>query len=127
MQPVHRLREEPPANFRTTAVPAGIDQEQWSRAYWERARLIALKYTFGTQLPDEPLDDFRIQQESSVPDAVAARARLAYWNQLRKMWVTPDLWVKSYSFSLSWIRDGIEKGADWMVDLAKGVWRSVRD
>lgn len=127
LQPVHTLREQPPAEFQEVAAPAGVDRAQWSSAYWERARLIQLKYSFGTQLPDDAVEDFHISEEKQVAEGVAERARRLYWDQLRKIWLTPSPWKKTYTFSLAWIRSSIEKGADWVVDAIKGVWRSVHD
>jgi hypothetical protein len=127
LEPVHLLRDNPPEGFRSVLTPAGIDGQRWSELYWERARLLQWKYSFGTRLPEQPEADFHISDEGTVPERVADQARRAYWNRLRSIWITPSPWKVSYSLGFGWIRQSIEKAGGKVVDFAKNIWHSVRD
>lgn len=91
-EPVMELKQSPPAEF-AASVRGG--QQFWARRYWDCARHIQSRYTYGQALPDSPPLDFRIPEEATVAPQVAAEMRLIYWYQLQKAWPDPGVWEVS--------------------------------
>jgi hypothetical protein len=109
VHPVMRLRTEPPVEF--FGVSPGWDakrragEEHLARAYWDRAaRYIQWKYQFGTSLPEEPPPEFNVPQVG--PSGKNSRAdienRVQYWRRLRRVWLLPEAWEKSYEWNSQW-------------------------
>ncbi len=126
LEPVYKLKENAPQEFKAVVIASGIDQQRWSDRYWERARFLQWKYSYGTKLPDEPVADFHIEDETTLPVSLAEQTRLAYWNKLRQVWLAPTSWTVSYSLDFGWTRRTIEKAADAAIDFVKGFWRAAR-
>lgn len=110
-RPVMRLRSDPPAGFfevrRDWDAKRRAAEEQLARAYWETAlNSVQWRYSYGTSLPDNPPPEFKLEEKSwqggvSEP-AAATRAR--YWRQLRRVWVSPQTWEKSYEWDTERLR-----------------------
>jgi hypothetical protein len=94
-EPVLQLKPNPPAELTAGRLPVPGDQQLWARHYWECARAIRSKYTYGQLLPDAPPPEFRIAEEATVPAQAAAQIRLAYWKQLQRAWLDPEAWETS--------------------------------
>jgi hypothetical protein len=125
LQPVHQLKENPPQQFRAVPVPPGIDRQRWSDLYWERARFLQWKYSYGNKLPEQPTEDFHIPEEQTLPEAIAEQTRRAYWKELQQLWLMSAPWKVSYSVDFGWTRRAIEKAADATVDFVKSLRHSV--
>ena len=110
-----RLRAEPPARFFEERpdwnAKRRAREEQLARAYWERAvRDVQVKYKFGTNLPDEPPAEFRVEEKglSGSNTKVDPVARARYWGKLRQVWLLPEAWEKSYGWNTDWIRSALQ-------------------
>ncbi len=113
--PTARLRAEPPAGFfderQDWSAKRRAREEQLARAYWERAvRDVQAKYKFGTNLPDEPPAEFRVEEKglSGSSPKVDPIARARYWGKLRQFWVLPEAWEKSSGWNMDWIRSALQ-------------------
>jgi hypothetical protein len=109
--PVVRLRPTPPNSFledSTNGTPKQrVRENQLARAYWDiAAREIAPKYGFGKQLPPDPPDNFKVE-EDAAPGAtpkVDDAARSRYWWKLREVWTQNDSWEQVSGWNVEWIR-----------------------
>ena len=113
--PTTRLRAEPPAGFfderQDLSAKRRAREEQLARAYWERAvQDVQAKYGFGTNLPDEPPAEFRVEEKglSGNSPKVDPIARARYWGKLRQFWVLPEAWEKSSGWNMDWIRSALQ-------------------
>ncbi len=99
--PVRQLRTEPPAEFtERSGLPADGDQLQLAREYWECARRIQWKYTYGEPLPAAPPPEFRTSEEDGATSRQAAKIRQIYWQRLQHVWLDPDSWDVKRTLSL---------------------------
>lgn len=106
---VLQLKPDPPAQFFAVAVHLPGDQRPWAHHYWQHARDIQSKYTYGKPLPNLPPVEFRISEESTVATEVAFEIRLAYWEQLQIVWLDPDSWETSRRWvSLATVRNWLD-------------------
>ena len=86
-----------------------LEKSSW-RAYWERAvRDVQAKYKFGTNLPDEPSGEFKVEEKglSGGSPKVDPAARARYWGKLHQVWVLPETWEKSFRWNIDWIRSAL--------------------
>lgn len=65
-RPIMRLRADMPSRFRDASKTAGVAQrlaeQRLAEAYWNCAlTFIQWKYSYGSPLPDDPPDEFRIK------------------------------------------------------------------
>ncbi len=91
-EPVLLLQPDPPAEFTAVAARMRGNQQLWARHYWQCAREIQSRYTYGEALPDTPPADFRIPEEATVPKQEAADIRLIFWYELQRAWLDPNAW-----------------------------------
>ncbi len=103
-QPVRRFQSVPPPDFLYLSVPI-VDRQQFAQEYWDCARRILPRYTYGVPLPASPPPDFHIPEEQLLPRAVADNIRLLYWKQLQKDWLNSSDWRTMYAISFNWILD----------------------
>jgi hypothetical protein len=120
-----RLRETPPPDFVSSAAGAtAVPEPELARSYWNCARnVIQYKYHFGTMLPSEPPPEFILPQGGPAgltPDA-RKRARIRYWENLRKVWLLPDTWDHSYRLDFAWFFNGIERLKSGRLPKFKGL------
>ncbi len=94
MQPVFRLKADPPAQFLTVQTSTRIDAAEFARGYWSCAK--NLPFSHGTPLPTEPPAQFQIPEEQRIPPQAAVEIRRLYWHQLQKNWPNADAWEKTY-------------------------------
>jgi len=102
------LRPDPPAGFVETRPEWDLKrrqtEERLARAYWDcAARVLQWRYTFGSNLPEEPPPDFAIDAQK-FPGVGAAEpgSRARYWQKLRRVWLLPNAWKKSYRWNPKW-------------------------
>ncbi len=109
-RPVMRLRYEPPAEFfdeRNLDAPQRATEDVLAQAYWDSAvRSVQWKYAFGTNLPDEPPPEFRVDEKSlqSRDLKIEPGARARYWQRLRQVWGLPQAWDESFTWNMGWLR-----------------------
>jgi hypothetical protein len=100
---VVRLRAAPPLAFfdenpRWTAKQRARE-DQRARAYWDIAvRDIEKQYGFGTTLPTDPPDSFKVEEKGrfGATSKVDPVARSRYWQKLREVWARSDSWERTY-------------------------------
>jgi hypothetical protein len=103
LRPTRNLRSDPPPEFAAVKLQQGVDQREWAQAYWDCARSLRRKYTYGVPLPHVPPADFRIPQEGSISRGAAEETRQAYWKQLHKIWLSSAAWETDYDVSSEWV------------------------
>jgi hypothetical protein len=110
--PVIRLRANAPAAFFDDSPSLSARQRaaehQTAQAYWDIAvNNVETQYGFGSTLPSDPPDYFRIKEQGSAAAAPggdeAARAR--YWQKLRDVWPQADSWERTSNEGVTWLRN----------------------
>jgi hypothetical protein len=109
--PVIRLRATPPLAFfdesPSWTAKQRARENQLARAYWDLAvRDIEEQYGFGTTLPLDPPDNFKVEEKGRFGDVskVDPAARNRYWERLREVWPLPDSWERMPGWS-RWLPD----------------------
>lgn len=145
-RPIARLRADVPPRF--VDVPASAsrkqraEEERRAQAYWNCAlSFVQWRYTYGSPLPDDPPEDFRVGAESAVPTEAAAgaapaaghskdrsqdQARLRYWRRLRQVWTSPDCWSFSREWSTQWLTEPVMGAVRWIENYLGDLTRSGR-
>lgn len=103
LRPTRNLRSDPPPEFTAVKLQQGVDQREWTQAYWDCARSLRRKYTYGVPLPHDPPAEFRIPQEGSISRGAAEETRQAYWKRLQKIWVSSAAWETDYDVRSEWV------------------------
>jgi len=110
IRPVMRLRADLPAQF--SEGPPGPNatqaatEERLARAYWDSAvQYVQLKYEYGTNLPDEPVPEFKAEGTAARRGNLNSDSdtRHLYWRRLRQAWVLPQTWQKAYVWDTGWM------------------------
>ena len=108
--PVIRLRANPPAAFLDESTGQTAKQQavesQTAQAYWAVAvNDIETRYGFGSALPADPPDSFKVEEKSpSGVVRVDEAARDRYWEKLREVWSEPDSWERTSNEGVTWAR-----------------------
>jgi hypothetical protein len=109
--PLVRLRATPPAAFFAESPQWNAKQrareDQLARAYWNIAlRDIETKYRFGSSLPTDPPDIFKVEENgpSEATPRIDSAARARYWEKLREAWPRYDSWDQTDRL-WEWIRN----------------------
>jgi len=135
-RPVFRLRVEMPSRFvdlaPSSASPRQREEErQVALDYWNCAvTMIQWKYAYGSPLPLDPPDEFRVYArlgDTARPARgkdQALDARVRYWKRLRQLWVSPDTWKTSREWSMAWLTDPIYRLIDGFDTYFKDWWRA---
>lgn len=118
-RPVLRLKVEPPPDFVETQPTWNANRQaaenRAAQAYWQLAiNLVQWRFAYGTDLPGEPLEEFRLD-ENDFPRSSAAAApatRVRYWNKLRAIWTQPQAWSETYVWNTDWLRELFSKFTD---------------
>jgi hypothetical protein len=110
--PVVRLQAEPPAAFFDENphwnAKQRVREDKLALAYWDVAvRDIETKYGFGTTLPTDPPDSFKVEEKGQTGTTlrVDSAARARYWEKLREVWPRPDSWERISDWNLDWIHN----------------------
>jgi hypothetical protein len=113
-RPVMRLRPAPPPGFAETGSAWDATRQaaeaRAAEAYWQLAlNIVQWKFPFGTELPLEPIAEFRLDEKdfprSGIAAAPATRAR--YWKKLREMWSSPQIWNRAYVWNSGWLWEAL--------------------
>jgi hypothetical protein len=112
LTPVIRLRPNPPAGFLedspTWSAQQRVRESQLARSYWQLALTqIEPQYGFGSTLPANAPDEFRVPENGPSGASADADARARYWEKLREVWAQPDSWERMSrwdldSFRIAW-------------------------
>lgn len=122
-RPVMRLRQDPPSEF-LNGVSHRLQHQQAERqlaeAYWQVAvQTIQSTYPSTKPLPALPPPEFKIGREGVELSSGSEQSRTIYWQQLRRVWDLPEVWVKSFEWNMDWLGSdfaSIQKGAQEFVD-----------
>ena len=112
VRPVMRLNAQPPAGFievnKEWDATRQSTEDRAARAYWQLAHnLLQWKYAFGTELPAEPVSEFRLDEKDFPRSSVAAApaTRLLYWKKLREVWPQRSAWTRTYIWNPGWLTE----------------------
>jgi hypothetical protein len=105
---VMHLQAEPPAEFMDVRPEWDAKQrrieERLAQAYWQCAvKVMQQRYPFSTLLPGEPPPEFKIDARAfpDLPPGISLE-RDRYWQNLRKVWVKPEAWSRTYELDTNW-------------------------
>jgi hypothetical protein len=113
----YHLRNEMPGGFfqeETKSKTPALDKKIAS-AYWERALMeVQWKYGYSHSLPPNPPEEFQINAAALGEVAADPATRMLYWHRLQQIWYSPETWKKEYGWDLTWFRDPLTSGAEWI-------------
>lgn len=127
-RPVLRLKAQPPPGFVETQ--RGWDatrqsaEERAGQAYWQLAiNLVQWRFVFGSELPAEPLEGFRLDEKDFPRNSIVAApaTRVRYWNKLRTIWPHPQSWSRTYVWNTDWLRESLSKAMDSALHFTDGL------
>ena len=128
-RPVMRLNSQPPPGFvevhKDWGATRQATEDRAAQAYWQLAiNLVQWRFGFGTKLPAEPIDEFRLEEKdfprTSVVAAPATQRR--YWNKLRAVWSQPEAWSETYVWNTDWLREALSSAIDSGVHFTDSVF-----
>lgn len=116
-RPTARLSPDMPRGFvdplRHASARQRASEERVAQAYWDCVvTLIQWKYTYGSELPDDPPDDFEIGALAGATPKADQGSRVRYWHRLQKLWNSPDAWVTWRGWSTRWLTDPLGHGVE---------------
>ena len=128
-RPMMRLQADAPPEFLGPSAVARSHrrqaEERVARAYWDSAvTFVQWEHTYGTPLPENPPDDFRIDAQTYGAEAAGQSARLRYWNKLRETWLLPMSWRQSREWSTSWFTDPLARAANSLGQFFKDLFKA---
>ncbi len=113
-RPVMRLKPQPPPGFVETKPEWNATrqsaEDRAAQAYWQLAiNIVQWRFGFGTELPAEPIQEFRLDPKDFPRSTIAAApdTRRRYWNKLRTTWPQPDAWTETYVWNTDWLRESL--------------------
>ncbi len=118
-RPVLRLKTQPPADFAETQTAWDATRQssenRAAQAYWTLAvNLVQDRFAYGNELPEEPIDEFRLAEKDFPRNSIAAApaTRVRYWNKLRILWPQREAWVRTYVWNTEWLGESLSKFTD---------------
>jgi hypothetical protein len=125
-RPQVRLRANMPPQFVDIPASAGPKpreaEERLAREYWNCVlTVIQWKYTRGSQLPDSPPEQFRVNTQSAPGSEPVSSSRVRYWHRLQLVWLMPSSWVTSREWSTDWLTGPIKQGGAWIGNYFKNL------
>lgn len=113
-RPVMRLKPTMPKGFVTTDkawdATRQAAEDRIAQAYWLLAlNIVQWKFAFGTELPPQPIEEFRLNEKDFPHSGIAASpaARARYWQKLREIWPSPQNWNRAYVWNSGWIWEAL--------------------
>ena len=112
LQPVMRLRSEPPPAFlkggaKVSATQAG-NTASMAQSYWNTAAGYASgNYSYGQPLPARPPKDFTIAMGGDYATSAL------YWQRLRELWNRQTIWVTCYQWNTDWVPELLDSSRDF--------------
>lgn len=127
IRPQFALQPEMPPEFVSAPLlpaPKRAAEQSRARAYWHCAvSQIQWKYRYGTSLPKEPPEEFRISD--GLPGASETAERLRYWKRVQEVWLLPSVWNKQYTLDFQWVVQAIQVAAEWLGSQVRSVLRLI--
>ena len=127
-RPVMRLKPQPPAGFVETRenwdAVRQSSENRAAQAYWQlAANFVQERYAFGTELPVQPIDEFRLDEKHFPRNSVAAdpATRLRYWSKLRQIWSVPNAWSQKYVWNTGWLRESLSAALDAAMKFPESI------
>jgi len=97
-------------------------EEKIARAYWNCAvTQLQWKYGYAHRLPEQPPQEFTLNEAEWGPIAHDKAARARYWNQLRLVWDVSSVWQTKWEFSFIAFRQSLQTGGDWWKELVRSL------
>jgi general secretion pathway protein A len=110
IQPVMRLRPDPPAGFfevrQDWSAKRRAAEDRLARSYWESAvLLLPSKYGFGAKLPDDPPPEFMVDETelAGAGPKSDTDARSRYWRKFCQVAKLPQTWQESDVWNTHWL------------------------
>ena len=131
-RPVMRLKPQPPAGFAETKTEWDATrqaaEDRAAQAYWQLAiNLVQWRFPFGTELPPDPMPEFRLDEKdfprSSIAAAPSTRAR--FWNKLRMTWPQSQAWGETYVWNTDWLRESMSSAMDAISRFTDNLTRRI--
>ena len=97
-------------------------EEKIAKAYWNCAvRQVQWKYGYANRLPEQPPQEFTLNEAELGPVAHDQAVRRYYWQQLRMVWNLSSAWQTKWEFSLVAFRQSLQTGGEWWKELVRSV------
>lgn len=118
-KPHLRLRADMPPQF-VDSLPSASpkqreEEERLARGYWDCAlAFVQWTYMYGSPLPKDPPNEFRITSDSSSGPEPASSSRLRYWRRLREVWLMPSSWKATREWSTQWVTGSFKEAVAWI-------------
>jgi hypothetical protein len=120
-----RLRSAMPPEFfdrKHVAAEKRVPEERIARAYWNCAvTQVQWKYGYAHRLPEQPVEEFKLDAAELGPIAHDEVARHYYWHQLRILWDVTSVWETKWSFSFVALRQSLQTGGEWWKELVRSI------
>lgn len=120
-----RLRSAMPPEFfdgKRVAAEKGVPEERIARAYWNCAvTQVQWKYGYAHRLPEQPVEEFKLNAAELGSIAQDEVARRYYWRQLRTSWDVTSVWETKWSFSFVTLRQSLQIGGEWWKELVRSI------
>jgi len=127
-RPVLRLKTQPPPGFAETHMEWDATRQsaenRAAQAYWQLAiNLVQWRYAFGTELPAQPMEEFRLEEKDFPRNSIAAApaTRVRYWSKLRALWPQRHAWSETYVWNTDWLRESLSKAMDSAMHFTDGL------
>jgi hypothetical protein len=120
-----RLRSTMPPEFfdgKRLAAEKAVPEERIARAYWNCAvTQVQWKYGYAHRLPEQPVEEFKLNSAELGSIAQDEVARRYYWRQLRTSWDVTSVWETKWSFSFVTLRQSLQIGGEWWKELVRSI------
>ena len=127
-RPVLRLKPEPPAQFvemhKEWDATRQAAEDRAAQGYWQLAlNIVQWKFAFGTELPVEPIAEFRLDEKDFPRSGIAAApaTRAHYWKKLRETWPLPQYWSRTYVWNPGWLPESLSDFMDAVSRFVRGI------
>lgn len=120
-----RLRSAMAPEFfdeKRVAAEKRASEERIARAYWNCAvTQVQWKYGYAHRLPEQPVEEFKLNAAELGPIAQDEVARRYYWRQLRMSWDVTTVWETKWDFSFVAFRQSLQTGGQWWKELVRSI------
>ena len=120
-----RLHATMPPEFFDAKRVAGekrASEERIARAYWKCAvTQVQWKYGYAHRLPEQPPQEFALNESELGLLARDEAARRYYWHQLRTVWAVSGVWQNHWEFSFVAFRQSMQTGGEWWKELVRSI------
>lgn len=120
-----RLRSAMPPEFfegKRVAAEKRVSEERIAKAYWNCAvTQVQWKYGYAHRLPEQPVEEFKLDAAELGPVADDEVIRRYYWRQLRVSWDVTSVWETKWNVSFVALRQSLQTGGEWWKELVRSI------